>query len=121
MFGLAVDRPFGERNAHHRQGQHRGHDVGEVIDEIDPARLDLLVEGRVVGAHAVTHAHPDHQGASRDVCVGRGVPMWAPEGDADAKLRPGQGAIVRVTLDAAVSVNEAGRLVLLPHALREAV
>ena len=44
--GLAVDRPLLELDAHHRQGEHRGHDVGEVVDEVDAARLDLLVEGR---------------------------------------------------------------------------
>ena len=45
---LAVDRPLLQLDAHHRQRQHRGHDVGEVVDEVDAARLDLLVEG---GAH----------------------------------------------------------------------
>jgi hypothetical protein len=43
-----------------------------------------------------------------------------PDADTDADLRVGQGSIVRVVLDAAVSVNDNGRLVLLPHALREA-
>ena len=46
--GLAVDRPLLQLDAHHRQREHRGHDVGEVVDEVDSAGLDLLVEG---GAH----------------------------------------------------------------------
>ena len=44
--GLAVDRPLLQLDAHHRQGEHRGHDVGEIVDEVDAARLDLLVERR---------------------------------------------------------------------------
>ncbi len=44
--GLAVDRPLLQLDAHHRQREHRGHDVGEVVDEVDPAGLDLLVECR---------------------------------------------------------------------------
>ncbi len=54
----------------------------------DARRILRALEGRVVNAHAVTHAHPDHQGASHAVCVGRGVPLWAPEGDADVMERP---------------------------------
>ena len=42
--GLAVDRPLLQLDSHHRQREHRGHDVGEVVDEVDPAGLDLLVE-----------------------------------------------------------------------------
>jgi glyoxylase-like metal-dependent hydrolase (beta-lactamase superfamily II) len=34
-----------------------------------------------VTAHALTHAHPDHQGASRDVCERLGIPFWCPEAD----------------------------------------
>jgi hydroxyacylglutathione hydrolase len=50
----------------------------------DGPRILRALEGHVVRAHAVTHAHPDHQGASKAVCDGRNVPMWAPAGDADA-------------------------------------
>jgi hydroxyacylglutathione hydrolase len=41
-----------------------------------------------ISAHALTHAHPDHQGASHDVCEALGVPFWAPERDADAAEDP---------------------------------
>ena len=34
--------------------------------------------GRDLTAHALTHAHPDHQGASKLVCETRGVPFWVP-------------------------------------------
>lgn len=46
------------------------------------------LSGRKLGAHALTHAHPDHQGASRAVCETYDVPYWVPENDADAAERP---------------------------------
>jgi hydroxyacylglutathione hydrolase len=47
-------------------------------------RILRQLQGREVGAHALTHAHPDHQGASHAVCEALGIPLWCPEGDADA-------------------------------------
>lgn len=41
-----------------------------------------------VSAHALTHAHPDHQGSSHAVCEALGIPFWVPEGDADAAENP---------------------------------
>jgi hydroxyacylglutathione hydrolase len=41
-----------------------------------------------VTAHALTHAHPDHQGASRDVCDQLGIPFWCPEADIPAAEDP---------------------------------
>jgi glyoxylase-like metal-dependent hydrolase (beta-lactamase superfamily II) len=43
---------------------------------------------RTISAHALTHAHPDHQGASRAVCERYGVPFWVGEKDADAAENP---------------------------------
>jgi hydroxyacylglutathione hydrolase len=40
--------------------------------------------GRTLSAHVVTHAHADHQGASKAVCERFGVPLWTGERDADA-------------------------------------
>jgi hydroxyacylglutathione hydrolase len=37
-----------------------------------------------ISAHALTHAHPDHQGASHAVCEALNIPLWCGEGDADA-------------------------------------
>jgi hydroxyacylglutathione hydrolase len=51
-------------------------------------RILRQLEGRELSAHALTHAHPDHQGASREVCEARGIPFWAPERDADAAETP---------------------------------
>ena len=33
---------------------------------------------------SLTHAHPDHQGASHQVCEALGLPLWCGERDADA-------------------------------------
>jgi len=47
------------------------------------ARILRQLRGRKVTAHALTHAHPDHQGASHEVCEARGIPLWCGEADAD--------------------------------------
>jgi hydroxyacylglutathione hydrolase len=44
-------------------------------------RIMRQLDGRPVSAHALTHAHPDHQGASSQVCEALGVPFWVGEGD----------------------------------------
>jgi len=46
------------------------------------------LEGRPLSAHALTHAHPDHQGASHAVCERFGVPFWVGEQDAEAAENP---------------------------------
>ena len=42
------------------------------------------VGDRKLSAHALTHAHPDHQGASHAVCERLGIPLWCGADDADA-------------------------------------
>jgi glyoxylase-like metal-dependent hydrolase (beta-lactamase superfamily II) len=44
-------------------------------------KLLRTLEGRTVRAHAITHAHFDHQGCSHAVCERFGVPLWCGEGD----------------------------------------
>lgn len=51
-------------------------------------RILRQLRGRTVTAHALTHAHPDHQGASKEVCEALGVPFWVGERDADAAENP---------------------------------
>ncbi|MDQ3729541.1 MAG: MBL fold metallo-hydrolase [Actinomycetota bacterium] len=46
------------------------------------------LEGRPLSAHALTHAHPDHQGASHAVCERFGVPFWVGEQDVAAAENP---------------------------------
>ena len=42
------------------------------------------LHGRPIAAHALTHAHPDHAGGSKQVCDTLGVPCWASPADAPA-------------------------------------
>jgi glyoxylase-like metal-dependent hydrolase (beta-lactamase superfamily II) len=49
-------------------------------------RWNILHElrNRQVRLHVLTHAHPDHQGASHAVCNAFGIPLWCGTGDAGA-------------------------------------
>jgi glyoxylase-like metal-dependent hydrolase (beta-lactamase superfamily II) len=62
--------------------------IGDVLIDAGTrmARRRILrqLAGRPVVAHALTHAHPDHQGASKAVCVALDVPLWCGEGDRHA-------------------------------------
>jgi hydroxyacylglutathione hydrolase len=51
-------------------------------------RIMRQVEGHRISAHALTHAHPDHQGASHAVCERLGIPFWVGANDADAAENP---------------------------------
>jgi glyoxylase-like metal-dependent hydrolase (beta-lactamase superfamily II) len=62
--------------------------VGDVL--IDAAtrqgerRIMRQIAGRRLSAHALTHAHPDHQGASHAICERLGIPLWCGQGDVPA-------------------------------------
>ena len=47
-------------------------------------RIFRQIGGHKVRSHALTHAHPDHQGASKEVCERLGIELWCGERDADA-------------------------------------
>jgi hydroxyacylglutathione hydrolase len=47
-------------------------------------RLARQLAGRLVTAHALTHAHFDHAGSSAWLCRTLGVPLWCGAGDAAA-------------------------------------
>lgn len=47
-------------------------------------RILRQLKGRTVTTHALTHAHPDHQGSSHQVCETLGIPLWCGERDAEA-------------------------------------
>ena len=51
-------------------------------------RILRQLKGVDVSAHAITHAHPDHQGSSKEVCETLGIPFWVGEHDVDAAERP---------------------------------
>jgi hydroxyacylglutathione hydrolase len=52
-------------------------------------RIMRQVSGRTVTAHALTHAHPDHQGSSHAICERLEIPLWCGQGDIPAMETPG--------------------------------
>jgi hydroxyacylglutathione hydrolase len=66
--------------------------VGDVL--IDAAtrqaegRIMRQIRGRSVVAHALTHAHPDHQGSSHAICEKLDIPLWCGQGDVPAMETP---------------------------------
>lgn len=67
--------------------------VGDVL--VDAAtrqgerRIMRQLQGRSVSAHALTHAHPDHQGSSHAICGRLGIPLWCGRDDVPAMETPG--------------------------------
>jgi hydroxyacylglutathione hydrolase len=67
--------------------------VGDVL--IDAAtrqgerRIVRQIKGHTVTAHALTHAHPDHQGASHAICERLQIPLWCGREDVSAMENPG--------------------------------
>lgn len=47
-------------------------------------RLLAALQRHTIFAHALTHAHFDHQGGSHAVCEAFGVPLWCGAGDREA-------------------------------------
>jgi hydroxyacylglutathione hydrolase len=66
--------------------------VGDVLIDAGTRRSGKGIlrdlQGHTVTAHALTHAHPDHQGASHEVCDALGLPYWVGDADADAAENP---------------------------------
>ncbi|WP_207457698.1 MBL fold metallo-hydrolase [Herbiconiux sp. SYSU D00978] len=62
--------------------------VGDVLVDSGTAsarrRVLRQLEGATLSAHVVTHAHPDHFGASHAICTTRGIPLWAGAHDVTA-------------------------------------
>jgi glyoxylase-like metal-dependent hydrolase (beta-lactamase superfamily II) len=62
--------------------------VGDVL--LDAAtrrgqrRIMRQLAGRRLSAHALTHAHPDHQGSSHAICERLRIPLWCGQGDVPA-------------------------------------
>jgi glyoxylase-like metal-dependent hydrolase (beta-lactamase superfamily II) len=52
-------------------------------------RIMRQLRGRTVTAHALTHAHPDHQGSSHAICEQLGIPLWCGEADVHAMQTAG--------------------------------
>ncbi len=47
-------------------------------------RILRQIAGSPVSAHALTHAHPDHQGSSHAICERLQIPLWCGRDDLDA-------------------------------------
>jgi glyoxylase-like metal-dependent hydrolase (beta-lactamase superfamily II) len=66
--------------------------VGDVVIDAGTRhasrRILSQVRGRRVAAHALTHVHPDHQGASHALCDTLAIPLWCGEGDVPAMEQP---------------------------------
>jgi hydroxyacylglutathione hydrolase len=52
-------------------------------------RILRQLQGWQVGAHALTHVHPDHQGSSHAICQRLSIPLWCGEADVAAMETPG--------------------------------
>ena len=74
-------------------------DAGTVLDR---KRILEQVESRGIAAHALTHGHPDHYGASHAVCEALNVPLWCGAADVEA-------------VEAGKIVSVGGRLLPGPH------
>ena len=84
-------------------------------------RIVRQLRGRHLTAHALTHAHPDHQGASHAICERLGLPLWG--GAADALAMETKGEIMtrmpRHWLTATVGPHWVGPPHLVSRRLRE--
>lgn len=62
--------------------------LGDVLIDaglgFDKRRILKQIEGRTISAHALTHAHLDHYGASHAICEQLGLPMWCGADDVEA-------------------------------------
>ena len=71
--------------------------IGDVL--IDAAtrqgerRIMRQIKDRGISAHALTHAHPDHQGSSHAICEALGIPLWCGEADVPSMETPGALAL----------------------------
>lgn len=62
--------------------------IGDVLIDagtpLDKGRVLKNIKGHEITAHALTHAHFDHYGASHAVCEKLGIPMWCGAADVEA-------------------------------------
>lgn len=58
-----------------------GHVLIDAATRQAQRRIFKQIGARPLSAHALTHVHPDHQGASHAICERYGVPLWCGEHD----------------------------------------
>jgi hydroxyacylglutathione hydrolase len=74
---------------------------------------------RSLSAHALTHAHPDHQGSSHALCERYGIPLWCGRDDVPAIETP--GAITNPKAPAALNWLHAHLWTGPPHPVSRAL
>jgi glyoxylase-like metal-dependent hydrolase (beta-lactamase superfamily II) len=61
--------------------------LGDVVVDagakVNAKRLIRALHGHAIGAHALTHGHPDHAGGTRRLVEAYDVPVWVGERDRD--------------------------------------
>jgi hydroxyacylglutathione hydrolase len=62
----------------------------DAATRFDAGRILRRLRGREVTLHALTHAHPDHQGSSHAVCNALKIPLWCGAADASAMETAGE-------------------------------
>lgn len=74
--------------------------IGDVLIDAatrrDGKRILRQIEGRPVNAHALTHAHGDHQGASHEICEKLGIPFWVGERDVETAVGGADAIVARM-------------------------
>lgn len=62
--------------------------MGDILVDAGVSRsgpkLLRALQGKAVAGHALTHAHPDHQGATADVCKALNLPLMCHAGEREA-------------------------------------
>jgi hydroxyacylglutathione hydrolase len=65
--------------------------IGDVLVDAgvpwDRRRIAKQITGRELSAHTLTHAHPDHFGASHAICTQFDLPLWCGANDVEAVER----------------------------------
>jgi hydroxyacylglutathione hydrolase len=96
--------------------------LGDVVVDagakVNAKRLLKALHGHAVGAHALTHGHPDHAGGTRRLAEAYDVPVWVGERDRDA-VETGRPPAAETWAEPAVARFGGFEAVGVARALRE--
>jgi glyoxylase-like metal-dependent hydrolase (beta-lactamase superfamily II) len=66
--------------------------IGDVLIDAGTRQAERRIMRQIaslqINAHALTHAHPDHQGSSHAICERLDIPLWCGEKDVPAMEAP---------------------------------
>ena len=82
-------------------------------------RIVRQLRGHTISAHALTHAHPDHQGVSATICQEFDVPLWC--GERDVAAMETKGGIVAAQPPALINRLIAAAWAGPPHPVARAL